>query len=110
MAHSRSFCGGITGRLHRSLLRLPCLVVDLPVIICRQQSTLVHITRPGLGSATTPASGNEGPIARRITVFDSEPTRMNPPIGTLSPPKTWKPGGNVEELSGVGVTMGHRTC
>src|SRR5438105_15963183 len=112
MADSRSFVGGIV------VSRIACFCVSF-------QSSLAKIRLPlpscsskiGLASASAiPEAASEGPIARMMTFFGSEPVMMNPPIKTLSPPSTRrrvemlsnfpKPGVEVGPGVGVGVAVG----
>ena len=64
------------------------MIACLSALSC--QLSLVAIVAPlescnsKTGSAKTPVSGREGPIARAMTCFDSVPVTMNPPIETLS--------------------------
>ena len=84
MADSKSFVGAIvlsmiSCRLGASI-QLSLLVIRLPALSCNSS----------VGFASTPSSGNEGPIARTITFFACDPVIMNPPIRTLSPVSTRK--------------------
>ncbi len=53
-------------------------------IVVRGKLLTIGIIKSSVGSSS-PGTGNEGPIARTITVLEVAPDTMNPPISTLSP-------------------------
>ena len=95
MADSKSFVGGMVLSIISCWLgasiQLSLLAINAPVPSCNSR----------VGSASTPARGSEGPIARTITFFGCVPVMIKPPIKTLSPVSTRR---RVEILAKVVAT------
>ncbi len=95
MAASRSFVGGTW----LAMMSASWLLRQLSFVAMEPPGP----TNSRFGSASLPATGREGPMARTMTRFGWVPVTMKPPIKTLSPVSTRRRVEMLPRVAGVGV-------